>query len=265
MNGDRPLLAGGDRIATLTALLVATLLCWFYLYRMTAGMSAVAAEHDMHAAMGMPDMAAWGVTELLGLFLMWIVMMAGMMLPSATPIILLVMNTYKRRGGHDARWSTLAFACGYLAAWTGFSVAAATLQAILHRTALMSPAMVSQSATVAAVIFLIAGVYQWMPLKAACLTHCRSPFHFLADEWREGTAGGFIMGLRHGLFCVGCCWALMLLLFAVGVMNLAWVAAIAAFVLVEKLLKGGMVFSRAAGITCVLWGTYLLAKSLVYS
>ena len=265
MKGDRPLFSGGDRLATVAALLAATLLCWFYLYRMTAGMSAIAAEHDMHAAMGMPDMAAWGVTELLGLLLMWIVMMAGMMLPSATPIIILVMNTYKRRGGRDARWSTLAFVSGYLVAWTGFSFAAAALQAILHRMALMSPAMVSQSAIVAGAIFLVAGVYQWMPLKAACLTHCRSPFHFLAHEWREGPAGGFMMGLRHGLFCVGCCWALMLLLFAVGVMNLVWVAAIAAFVLVEKLMRGGMLFSRAAGATSVLWGTYLLTRSLLSS
>lgn len=259
MKGDRPLFACGDRIVTLAALFVVTLLCWFYLYRMTAGMSAVAAEHDMHAAMGMTDMAAWGATELLGLFVMWMVMMAGMMLPSATPVILLVMNTYRRRGGREARWSTLTFVCGYLFAWTGFSVAAAALQAVLHRTALMSPAMVSQSTVIAAAIFLIAGVYQWLPLKAACLTHCRSPLHFLTHEWREGPLGGFIMGLRHGFFCVGCCWALMLLLFAVGVMNLFWVAAIAAFVLVEKLLRRGMLFSRIAGVICILWGAYLLA------
>lgn len=261
MPGDAPLLAVRDRIVTLAALVSVTVLCWFYLYRMTAGMSAIAAEHDMHAAMGMADMAAWGPAELLGLFLMWMVMMAGMMLPSATPVILLVLNTYKRRGGRDATWSTFAFAGGYLLAWTGFSVAAAALQAILHRAALMSPAMVSESTIIAAAVFLIAGAYQWMPLKAACLTHCRSPLHFLTHEWREGAAGGFIMGLRHGLFCVGCCWALMLLLFAVGVMNLVWVGAIAAFVLVEKLLRGGMLFSRVAGVACVVWGAYLLSST----
>jgi predicted metal-binding membrane protein len=260
MAGDAPLLAR-DRLVTVTALLVVIGLCWFYLYRMTGGMSAIAAEHDMHAAMGMTDMAAWGTSELIGLFVMWIVMMAGMMLPSATPIILLVLKTYQRRGGRDARWSTAAFVLGCLVAWTGFSAGAAALQAVLHRAALMSPAMVSQSAVIAALTFLVAGAYQWMPLKAACLTHCRTPFHFLTHEWREGPAGGFIMGLRHGLFCVGCCWALMLLLFAVGVMNLVWVAVIAAFVLVEKLVHRGMWLSRIAGATCLLWGAYLLLKN----
>ena len=259
MKGDGPQSLRADRAITMAALLVTTLLCWLYLYRMTAGMSAIAAEHDMHAAMGMADMASWGPAELFGLFLMWVVMMAGMMLPSAAPVILLVLNTYRRRGGRDATWSTTAFVLGYLVAWTAFSAAAASLQAVLHRTALLSPAMVSQSAVIAAGIFLIAGAYQWMPVKAACLTHCRSPLHFLTHEWREGAAGGFVMGCRHGLFCVGCCWALMLLLFAVGVMNLVWVAIIAAFVLVEKLLPRGMWFSRLAGATSIRWGVYLLS------
>jgi predicted metal-binding membrane protein len=258
MKGGRSYRPGADRLITVAALLVVTVLCWVYLYRMTAGMSAIAAEHDMHAAMGMADMASWGAAEILGLFVMWVVMMAGMMLPSATPVILLVLNTDRRRGGREATWSTAAFVVGYLVAWTGFSAAAASLQAVLHRSALLSPAMVSQSAAIAAAIFFIAGAYQWMPVKAACLTHCRSPIHFLTHEWREGAAGGLIMGLRHGLYCIGCCWALMLLLFAVGVMNLAWVAIIAAFVLVEKLLPRGMWFSRIAGTISLLWGAYLL-------
>jgi predicted metal-binding membrane protein len=205
-------------------------------------------------------MAVWGPAELFGLFVMWMVMMAGMMLPSATPVIFLVLKTYRRRGGHDARWSTVAFVCGYLVAWTGFSVLAASLQALLHRTAVMSAAMTTQSAAISAAIFLVAGVYQWMPMKAACLTHCRSPLHFLTHEWREGSLGAFTMGARHGLFCVGCCWALMLLLFAVGVMNLLWVAAISAFVLLEKLLRRGMWFSRAAGAMCIVWAAYLLLR-----
>jgi predicted metal-binding membrane protein len=261
MKGDLPLFSR-DRIVTLAALLVATLLCWFYLYRMTAGVSDVVAEHEMHAAMGMADMAAWGPAELFGLFVMWMVMMAGMMLPSATPVILLVLKTYRRRGGRDATWSTLAFALGYLVTWTGFSVVAASLQALLHRTAIMSADMMAQSAVISAAIFLIAGIYQWVPAKAACLTHCRTPLHFLTHEWREGTLGGFTMGARHGLFCVGCCWALMLLLFAVGVMNLFWVAAISAFVLLEKLLPRGMWFSRVAGATCIVWAAYLLLSGL---
>jgi predicted metal-binding membrane protein len=149
---------------------------------------------------------------------------------------------------------------GYLVAWTAFSGVAALAQAALHAAALMSSAMVSQSAMLAGGIFIVAGAYQWMPLKNACLAHCRSPLHFLAREWREGAAGGFLMGLRHGLFCVGCCWALMTLLFAAGVMNLLWVAAITAFVLVEKLLPPGRLVGRIAGTLLMCWGVFLLAR-----
>jgi predicted metal-binding membrane protein len=253
-----------DRIVTGIALAVLTLLSWLYLYRMTAGMHAAGVEADMHAAMGMTEMAVWGPGDVLALFVMWVVMMAGMMLPSAAPIILLVVGTYRRRGGRQARAATVAFAGGYLVAWTGFSALAALLQAALHAAALMSSTMVSQSTMLSAVIFLAAGAYQWMPLKHACLAHCQSPLHFLAQEWREGAMGGFVMGLRHGLFCVGCCWALMTLLFAAGVMNLIWVAAIAAFVLAEKLLPLGLPYglmvSRAAGLALMTWGMYLLLR-----
>jgi predicted metal-binding membrane protein len=251
-----------DRILAGTALAAITLLSWVYLIRMTAGMHAAGVEADMHAAMGMPEMAAWGPAQVIALFLMWTVMMAGMMLPSAAPIILLVTGTYRRRGGSDARVAAVAFTAGYLAAWTGFSAVAALLQAALHAAALMSSTMVSQSTVLSGAIFVAAGLYQWTPFKHACLAHCRSPWHFLAREWREGAAGGFLMGLRHGLFCVGCCWALMALLFAAGVMNLLWVAAIAVFVLVEKLLPRALAVGRVAGALLLMWGAYLLVRGV---
>jgi len=250
-----------DRLIASLALGLITLLAWVYLVRMAASMRAASNEAEIHAAMGMTNMVAWSWQDSIALFVMWAVMMVGMMLPSAAPIILMVVAVYRRRGGQQARISTAAFASGYLVAWTGFSAAAALAQTALHSAALLSSAMASKSSVFAGGIFLVAGVYQWLPLKNACLSHCRSPLHFLSREWREGTRGAFGMGLRHGLFCVGCCWALMTLLFAAGVMNLIWVAAIAAFVLVEKLLPPGVLVGRITGALLAIWGAYLLARN----
>jgi predicted metal-binding membrane protein len=246
-----------DRALALSAILAITVLSWIYLVRMAAMMTASTGERAMHAAMGMPEMAAWGSAELLMLFLMWAVMMTGMMLPSAAPMIVLVIGTYRRRGDR-ARILTLAFTSGYLIAWTAFSGAAALVQFALHRAALLSPSMSTTSALLGGAILLAAGVYQWLPIKAECLTRCRSPLAFLGTHWREDAAGALRMGLQHGLFCIGCCWLLMLLLFAAGVMNLFWVGAIAVFVLVEKLARGGARIGRIAGVLLAAWGFWIL-------
>ena len=238
-----------------------TLLSWGYLVSMAGVMDAAAAENTMHAAMGMPEMAAWGTAEFVMLFLMWAVMMVAMMLPSAAPMILLVIGTYRRRGARS-RVLTVAFGSGYLLAWTAFSAAAALMQLMLHRAAVLSADMATDSAIIGGAILLLAGIYQWLPLKTACLTHCRSPLAFLARHWREGAAGALGMGLRHGLYCVGCCWALMLLLFAAGVMNLLWVAAIAVFVLVEKLAPRGPLVARVAGMALITWGGWVLLQGV---
>jgi predicted metal-binding membrane protein len=251
---------GRDRALVFSGIAAITLLSWIYLVRMAAAMNAAAADKAMHAAMGMADMAAWGAAEFVMLFLMWAVMMVAMMLPSATPIILLVLGTYRRRGS-GSPLLTLAFGSGYVIVWIGFSAAAAAMQLMLHRAALLSAEMASSSAIVGAAVLLLAGVYQWLPLKAACLTHCRSPLAFLTEHWREGTAGAVGMGLRHGLYCVGCCWALMLLLFIVGVMNLIAVAAIAVFVLVEKIAPQGHLVGRLAGVVFTSWAAWLILRA----
>ena len=248
-----------DRALVLFGVGAITALCWIYLVSMAATMNAAAADKAMHAAMGMPEMAAWGAAEFVMLFLMWTVMMIAMMLPSAAPIILLVLGTYRRRSDH-ASFHTLAFASGYLIAWTAFSAAAALGQLFLHRAALLSPAMAANSAVVGGGVLIAAGAYQWLPLKTACLTHCRSPLAFLTEYWREGAAGALAMGGRHGLYCVGCCWALMLLLFVAGVMNLLWVAAIAIFVLIEKVTPHGVRVGRVGGTLLVTWGGWLIAR-----
>jgi predicted metal-binding membrane protein len=192
---------------------------------------------------------------------MWAVMMAGMMLPSALPTILLYTRALQ---GNDARAPvrrTLSFAVGYLLAWAGFSVAATVAQWGLAEAALVSPMMVSVSPVLGGALLLAAGIYQWTPLKDRCLAGCRSPLGFLAQHFRPGAYGSLRAGLRHGLYCVGCCWALMLLLFVGGVMNLLWIVAISAFVLLEKLAPYGVQGGRLSGLALAAIGIWVLVTA----
>ena len=206
--------------------------------------------------------ATWDAGYLLLMFLMWAVMMVAMMLPSALPIIL---SFYKAaRNDPEVRSPSqriVAFAAGYLLAWSGFSVGATLLQWGLAEAALLSPMMVSASPWLGGGILIAAGVYQWTPLKSACLRQCRSPLAFLVENWRPGMPGALRLGLHHGLYCVGCCWTLMLLLFVGGVMSLLWIAAIAAFVLLEKLAPYGAQGGRLSGLALVLAGAWVLASA----
>jgi predicted metal-binding membrane protein len=204
---------------------------------------------------GMPmDMSAmgvhpWSFADFSWMFLMWAVMMVGMMLPSATPMTLVyaaVAKKAERQGQVVA--PTAVFASGYLAIWTLFSLGATGLQWGLDQAALLSPMMVSTSPVLGALLLAAAGIFQLTPAKDVCLEHCRSPADFMASHWRAGGLGAFRMGLLHGAFCLGCCWALMGLLFLGGVMNLLWVVAITLFVLVEKLLPGGAATARVSGV-----------------
>jgi predicted metal-binding membrane protein len=171
---------------------------------------------------------------------MWTIMMVGMMLPSAAPAILLYGALVRKNGERGtvlpAVW---IFTSGYIAVWMGFSLVATLLQIALEQAALVTPMIASASNGLSAAILIAAGIYQWLPLKAACLNKCRNPLEIFVTRWHAGTSGAFRMGAEHGLFCVGCCWMLMLLLFVAGVMNLVWVALIASFVFVEKLLPAG--------------------------
>jgi predicted metal-binding membrane protein len=152
------------------------------------------------------------------------------------------------------------FGLGYILVWAAFSLVAVGLQFGLDQAALLSPMMSTTSATLAAVVLMAAGLYQWTPLKQACLRRCRSPLEFLMTEWRVGARGALVMGLRHGAFCLGCCWMLMLLLFVGGIMNVAWVAGIALFVLIEKVAPAGHWIGRAAGAALVVWGAATLVS-----
>ena len=230
-----------------------TLLAWVYLVWMARAMAPM--DMDMDMGMVMPHMHAWGVGELAMLIVMWIVMMAAMMLPSAAPMILMFATVHRRRAEQRRPVvPTGVFVLGYVVVWSAFSVAAAVLQWTLHAATLLSPAMTSTSPLVGGALLVAAGLFQLTPLKRICLVHCRSPLSFLRTEWREGARGTFVMGLRHGLYCVGCCWVLMGLLFVAGVMNLLWVAAIAVFVLIEKVVPRGEQASRLAGAVLIVAG-----------
>jgi len=191
---------------------------------------------------------------------MWGAMMTAMMLPAAAPTILLFGAVQRRRRAERRPYAPVsAFLLGYRVVWGSYSVAAALAQWALHSAGLLSPAMRSASPVLAGALLVAAGAYQWTPLKRACLASCRSPLEFFAREWREGARGAVRMGARHGTFCVGCCGALMALLFVAGVMNLLWVAGLAGLVLVEKMAPGGAWLGRAAGLLLAGWGARLLA------
>ena len=241
---DRALVAAG-----LTAAIAAA---WLYLLA-GAGMVMPAME-----GMAMP-VPAWSPGYAVLMLGMWAVMMAAMMLPGAAPMILLYASIARRRRSQGGAVPNAGiFALGYVAAWGGFSVAAVALQFGLAEAALISPAMRTTSTMLAGSVLIGAGVWQWTPLKDACLRHCRSPLEFVLGYWREGAAGAFRMGLRHGAYCLGCCWMLMVLLFVGGVMNLLWIAGLALYVLIEKIAPGGRWIGRAAGAFLVGWGGAVL-------
>lgn len=228
-----------------TAVVVVTALCWAFLLWTAIDMRSPVAQAMM------PMSTTWSVTNLLAIVAMWAIMMAAMMLPSALPMIVTFVTLSARNGDTGRAW---AFVAAYLAVWSGFSAAAAGGQWALQAAGWLNPMMVSTSKPLTAALLLIAGVYQFSPLKRICLARCRSPMGFLLGDWRGGTLGAWTMGLRHGLTCVGCCWALMALLFVGGSMNLAWVAALAVAVALEKLAPGGERLGVVLGVVLIAAG-----------
>jgi len=255
-------LARRDRLVVLASLAVLVILAWAY----TVLMALHGSEGDQHGEMaGMAGMAMdawkpWTATEAALMFVMWIVMMAAMMIPSAASMMLAFARISRERAPAPALLSSgTAFLLGYLALWAAFGALATTAQGLLHAAALLSPSMASASPVFSGTVLIATGIYQFTPLKGVCLAKCRTPLAFLLAEWRDGSRGAFVMGLRHGLYCVGCCWAVMALLFVGGVMNLVWIALLALVVLAEKALPYGRWVGRALGIAAVLWGAWLLA------
>lgn len=224
-----------------------TLGCWIYLGEMIGDMSVVS-----------------GIAQLPGLFIMWAVMMAAMMVPTALPMLIAYARMRSAEQGRRKVWlSILSFVGGYVAAWSMFSAGAATLQTGLTNlalfSALFSPEMMKlEPGYASGGVLMVAGIYQFLPFKHACLHQCRTPIGFLMTQWIEGQWGAFVMGWRHGLFCVGCCWALMGLLFVVGVMNIFWIVAITVYVLLEKVLPHSKVLTGGAGIGLMGAGAWII-------
>lgn len=246
-----------DRRIVTVSLAIVVALAWLYLWR-----DAQAMSHMEMPGMSMEGMSRTsGAVALALTFAMWAVMMTGMMLPSAAPAILLYGALVRKNGEHGAVLPAVwVFTSGYLVVWTGFSLAAALLQAVLEQTGLLTPMMASASTNFSAALLIAAGIYQLLPLKDVCLRKCRHPIEFFATRWRAGRAGAFRMGAEHGVYCVGCCWALMLLLFVAGVMSLLWVALLAGFVLAEKLLPMHALTTRVASVALILSGVVLLLR-----
>jgi predicted metal-binding membrane protein len=243
-----------DRIIILSSLIVLTASAWAYLIH-----DCLSGRNDLPACCLRPDPRYWGAGDFTALFVMWTVMMIGMMTPTAAPMVLMfaTINRWRRQADH-LYVPTFLFLLGYLIVWTAFSAIATGAQYGLHRASLISPAMVSTNRWLGGLVLIGAGIFQWTPAKNRCLGHCRSPFDFLMTDWREGPGGAIVMGLHHGVSCTICCWMLMALLFVVGVMNLIWVAAITAFVVAEKSLPFGHRLARVSGVLLVIWGIFAI-------
>ena len=206
---------------------------------------------------GMPEMTGMGASPgFATVAAMWWVMMVAMMIPAAAPTILLYARVHRHSNGPESAPPTAAFLTGYLACWVGFALIAAGLQSWL-----VSPmTMTLASRDAAAGLLIAAGLYQLTPVKDACLSRCRSPAGFLNRYYQPGPSGAFRLGMLHGAYCVGCCWLLMALLFVGGVMNLIWVVSLALLVAAEKLLPGGLLLARIAGVAMIVWGAARLAS-----
>jgi predicted metal-binding membrane protein len=256
-----------DRAVVIAALAIITALAWADIVwladDMAMGGMDMTGFRMIPAGQGlmMPATAPWQPLEFVYVFAMWAVMMIGMMTPSVAPMILIYA-----RVGRQAVMSGRPFAasgwfvCGYLIAWFGFSLAATSTQWVLERTALLTPMMASASAVLGGIILIAAGIYQWTSVKEACLSYCQAPLTFIMRHggFRADASGAVTLGFRHGLYCIGCCWALMLLLFVGGIMNVLWIAALAGLVLLEKVVPFGKLVARIAGCVFIAAGAWLL-------
>jgi predicted metal-binding membrane protein len=244
-----------DRWVVGAGLAGAVALAWAYQLYMDWGMKHAS---PVIAAL-MPSMQSWAVWDAFLLFAMWALMMIAMMLPSVAPTVLAFAEINRRRREQESPFvPTSVFVAGYLTAWMGFSLVVTAAQVALHEAALLSPAMIARSHLFAGGLLVCTGVFQWTPLKQACLSRCRSPLGFVLAHWRDGIAGAFRIGLLHGTYCIGCCALLMTLLFVNGVMNVAWIALLTAYVLAEKLVSAPAWTGRVAGLLLCGWGLWVL-------
>jgi predicted metal-binding membrane protein len=247
-----------DRWIVVFALLALTTLALGYTAWLAEGF-------DMSAMMS-PTYRPWSPGFFAFMLVMWIVMMIGMMTPSVAPMILLYaaiarQSTTRPDSAARAFASAGWFLAGYLLAWSAFALLATLLQWLLEWRALVTPMMAGTGRTLGGVVLMAAGIYQWLPSKQACLSACRAPLSFVQRHggFQPTASGSLRLGVLHGFYCIGCCWVLMLLLLAFGVMNLVWIAALMIFVLLEKILPWPRVVVRTAGVAAIVGGALLIA------
>lgn len=244
-----------ERPVTATLLVLVPLASWTWIAVMARDMYGTMLGSSAWMMTG-----TWDVPHLLLLWAMWAVMMTAMMLPSAAPLILLYAGALRTRAEANAGRQLYAMGAGYVLVWALFSIGATVLQRVLSSTLVLTPMMEPATPVAAAAVLAIAGIYQLTPLKAACLRVCRSPLSYLLQHWRSGAGGAFRLGVDHGGYCLGCCWALMLLLFAGGVMNLVVIVALTAWVLVEKFAPFGEQTARASGVALLALAVWTVSR-----
>ena len=257
-----------DRAIVVAALAVITILAWAYTIwlgnNMNMGGMAVTGGHEMGVMLA-PAFKPWTPADFLVMFVMWTVMMIGMMVPSAAPMILIYARVGRQAATHGKPLAATGFfASGYLLAWTAFSLGATIGQWLLERAALLTPMMATANDILGALVLIAAGLFQWTPAKKACLKHCQAPLSFIQryGGFRRDPWESLAVGFRSGAFCIGCCWALMALLFVGGVMNIIWIAGLTIFVLLEKIVPAGQLISRASGAGLTAWGLWLLIAAV---
>jgi predicted metal-binding membrane protein len=225
---------------------------WFYLWRMEVDMPGMG--NAVYSIPWTPSFAAM-------ILAMWVVMMAAMMLPTALPMLLLVARL-KRPIGASLASRTVPFTSGYLLVWTGFAGLLTGMQWLLNRLAMGYGVSLGSASLFSAGVLLLAGIYQWLPWKNACLQHCQTPMGFLLSHWREGELGALRMGFDHGLFCLGCCWMLMVLMLVGGAMNLVWMAGLTLYLLLERSMPARFRLERISGVALIGAGFWLMASHL---
>lgn len=252
-----------DQFFVFIGLFLLTVISWAYITHLNSAMPSESMD-SMVNDVAMPQMHQWDIKDVATIAIMWSVMMTAMMLPSATPMILIFSTVNRKRHlSGNKIVPTWIFLSGYLLVWIGFSIMATGTQWGMHTLSLISPELKIINPLVSGMVLMAAGIYQFTPIKDVCLKNCHSPLGFIMGNWRDGKFGALLMGLQHGKYCVGCCWAFMLLLFVAGVMNLLWVAIITIFIFLEKVAPIRHWLSRTAGFLLAAWGLGIISIGML--